>query len=332
MPWPEQLYGQPVPTEQSAPPQPGGQTHEPSTQPPRPEQLWAHSRSVQPGPLQPRAHTHSPPSMQLPWHVSSSAGSGQLHASGQTSSSHAGPPQPLAHAQRSGATHSPRPEQPRTLEQSDRLHESPKRPASHSHVKGAVHTPCPEQLSVQMGVPHDGPAQPSAQAQLPPGRHTPCGALHSSWQWRAPQSAPPQPASHSHSPCRQIPRPEHSSGWPGQASTSHAVPVHRVATDETACSSDPIETERALSTAWGAERTLGLRLLLAPSRASASASWQTQWPGETHVPRPEQLRGQTASSQRWPVQPAKHSHRPGATQLPRTQPASQSATSQPEPP
>lgn len=168
-----------------------------------------------------------PPSMQLPWQVPSFDGSGQLHEAVQTTSLQSGPPQPAAHAQRLGATHSPLPEHPFTPEQSERLHESPCQPRSHSHVYGEVHTPLLEQLSAHTGVPHDGPVQPAEQAHWPPGRHTPCGALHSSRQYRWPQSVPPQPESHSHWPWMQTPRPEHSSGSPGQRSSSHAAPDQR---------------------------------------------------------------------------------------------------------
>jgi hypothetical protein len=133
-----------------------------------------------------------------------------LHEAVQITSLQSGPPQPAAHAQRLGATHSPLPEHPFTPEQSERLHESPCQPRSHSHVYGEVHTPLLEQLSAHTGVPHDGPVQPAEQAHWPPGRHTPCGALHSSRQYRWPQSVPPQPESHPHWPWMQTPRPEHS--------------------------------------------------------------------------------------------------------------------------
>ena len=195
---------------------------------PRPLQLLGQRRSVQPGPVQPSAHTHSPPSMHVPWHLDGSAGSAQLHMFGQTTSSHAGPPQPASHRQRSGAAHSPRPEHPRTLEQSERLQLSPKRPGSHSHVKGAVQTPWPEQLAAQTGVPHVGPDQPGAHAQPPLARQTPWGELQSSGHERELQSAPPHPASHVQLPPRQTPRPEHSVGSPGQRSSSHAEPVQSV--------------------------------------------------------------------------------------------------------
>ena len=131
---------------QSSPPHPVGQTHLPPAQLPVPEQLLGQSRSVQSGPVQPREHTHRPPSMQLPWHVDGSDGSGQLHDFGHVRSSHAGPPQPGAHLHRLGAAHSPRPEQWLTPEQSERLHASPNHPAAHSHVYGAVQTPWLEQL------------------------------------------------------------------------------------------------------------------------------------------------------------------------------------------
>jgi hypothetical protein len=61
-------------------------------------------------------------------------------------------------------------------------------------------------------------------------------------------------------------------------------------------------------------------------------AWQTQWPGDSQNPRPLQLRGQTATSQRAPTQPEKQSHTPGAPQEPRTQPSGQRGTSQPLPP
>jgi hypothetical protein len=111
--------------------------------------------------------------MQEPWHVDGSAGSGQLHAFGQTTSSQAGPPQPSLQRQRSGAAHSPRPEHWRTFEQSERLQLSPKRPASHSHVNGAVQMPWPLQLAAQTGVPQVGPDHPGAHAQRPPSMQTP---------------------------------------------------------------------------------------------------------------------------------------------------------------
>lgn len=126
-PWAEQLRGQPTPTEQSLPAQPLGHTQLPSAvQSPLPEQLDGQRRVVQPGPVQPGVHTHSPPCMQLPWQREWSDGSGQLHISGHSMSSHAGPPQPFAHKQWFGAAHSPRPEQWLTPEQSVRLHDSPK--------------------------------------------------------------------------------------------------------------------------------------------------------------------------------------------------------------
>ena len=84
---------------------------------------------------------------------------------------------------------------------------------------------------MQIGVPHVGPRHPLAHAHSPLSRQTPCGALHSSAQWRCEQSAPAQPASQLHAPSAHVPRPEHSSGSPGQRTSSHAAPAHRTSAE-----------------------------------------------------------------------------------------------------